>query len=159
MRANCGPTPGRFSTYFEWWSFVGSGYTSCSSVMSRSRSPGRRVVKKSVKSWLVLPVEGTKDVPSLVLYPVRMETLCHLPAFQASIGRVGIMPPLPSMTGWKGHRTEGLYRLKIASEAVLISDVLYPRSVVTRRSSGTDSQPSSTRNSLNCFSWSGLEWV
>jgi hypothetical protein len=107
---NCSPrgSPGRVSRYLESGCVSGSGYVSSRTARSGSERPGRRVRKKDVKSVLVERFFGTKMAPSLVLKPVRMGILVQLPDLQASMGRMGMMPPSPSMTGWKGHRMEGL---------------------------------------------------
>jgi hypothetical protein len=72
-------------------------------------------------------VAGTKIEPSFALNPVSIGMRWKEPAFQAAIGAMGIMPPGPSITGWKGQRTEGLYFSKIAPEAALISRKVFDR--------------------------------
>ena len=77
--------------------------------------------KKFVNSFEALAFSGTNILPSFVLNPVSIGTRWKVPAFQAAIGAMGTMPPGPSITGWNGQRTEGLYFSNIAPDAFFIS--------------------------------------
>jgi hypothetical protein len=138
---------------------IGSGYTLLSCLRSSSDNPGRRVWKKLVKSSAVERFLGVNIEPSLVLNPVRMGTLLNLPVLKASIGRTGIKPFSPSITGWKGHRTEGLYSRKSSNAALETSFVLFLRSALMTCSSGMSSQSSLMRNLSNCSWCKGLVGV
>lgn len=117
------------------------------------------MLKKSVKFCEVEAFCGTNVLPSFALNPVSIGTRWKAPLFQAVIGAMGIIPPRPSITGWKGQRTEGLYLSNIAPEADFISEEDRLRRAGSICEVGSEGMRRKWRNSWNWVSWRGLDGV